>query len=95
MNIALLISGYLRSFEHNIENIKKYIIENNKVDIYIYITKNKETKYMNLDIDINKIREYFSLVKAYSFIKGIDSKKIHKIIFNEVRLSLQIKLKIK
>ena len=55
MNIALLISGYLRSFEHNIENIKKYIIENNNVDIYIYITKNKETKYMNLDIDINKI----------------------------------------
>ena len=55
MKIGLLISGYLRSFEHNIENIKKYIIENNNVDIYIYITKNKETKYMNLDIDINKI----------------------------------------
>ena len=55
MKIALIISGYLRSFEHNIENIKKYIIENNNVDIYIYITKNKETKYINLDIDINKI----------------------------------------
>ena len=55
MNIALLISGYLRSFEHNIENIKKYILETNNVDIYIYITKNKETKYLNLDIDINKI----------------------------------------
>jgi uridine kinase len=55
MKIGLLISGYLRSFEHNIENIKKYIIENNDVDIYIYITKNIETKYLNFDIDINKI----------------------------------------
>ena len=44
MKIALLIAGYLRSFEYNIENIKKNIIENNDVNIYMYITKNKETK---------------------------------------------------
>ena len=52
-------------------------------------------RYSRYLLTRGKIREYFSLVKAYSFIKGIDSKKIHKIIFNEVRLSLQIKLKIK
>jgi uridine kinase len=55
MKIALLIAGYLRSFEHNIQNLKKYIIENNNVDIYIHITKNKETKYLNANFDINKI----------------------------------------
>jgi hypothetical protein len=26
MKIALLISGYLRGFEYNIENLKRYII---------------------------------------------------------------------
>ena len=55
MKIALLIAGYLRSFENNIESLNKYIIENNDVDIYIHITKNKETKYLNHDIDLNKI----------------------------------------
>ena len=55
MKIALLIAGYLRSFENNIENIKKYIIEHNEVDIFIHITKNKETKYLNHDIDLNNI----------------------------------------
>jgi len=43
MKIALLISGHLRSFEYNIDCLTKNIIENNDVDIYIYITKNKET----------------------------------------------------
>ena len=78
MKIALLISGYLRSFEHNIENIKKYIIENNDVDIYIYITKNKETKYMNLDIDINKIISILN-PKYIIISDNIDFKKENKI----------------
>jgi uridine kinase len=57
MKIALLISGYLRSFQTNIDNLKKNIMENNDVDIYIHITKNKETKYCNLNIEINTIIE--------------------------------------
>lgn len=78
MKIALLISGYLRSFEDNIEFFKKNIIENNDVDIYIYITKNTETKYMNFDIDINKI---FSMLNPKYIIisDNIDFKKENKI----------------
>jgi uridine kinase len=78
MKIALLISGYLRSFEYNIEKIKKYIIENNEVDIYIYITKNKETKYMNVDIDINKIIGILN-PKYIIISDNIDFKKGNKI----------------
>ena len=55
MKLALLIAGYLRSFEYNIDGLKKYIINNHEVDVYLHITKNKETKYVNRDVDVNKI----------------------------------------
>ena len=58
MRIALLISGYLRSFDENINNIKKNIIQDNDCDIYIHITKDIENdKYMNKKISIEKINE--------------------------------------
>lgn len=50
MTAALIISGYLRSFEFNIENIKSKIINKfDDVDVYIHITKNEENddKYLN------------------------------------------------
>ena len=50
MRVALLISGYLRSFKVNVPNIKKNIINKfNDVDIYIHLTKNEKTedKYLN------------------------------------------------
>jgi uridine kinase len=50
MNVALIISGYLRSFELNIENIKSKILDRfDNVDVYIHITKNEtnEDKYLN------------------------------------------------
>ena len=78
MKIALLISGYLRSFEHNIGNIKRYIIENNDTDIYIYITSSKETKYFNFDIDINKIIGLLN-PKYIIISDNIDFKKGNKI----------------
>jgi uridine kinase len=55
MKIALLISGYSRSFQNNIENLKKNIIQNNDVDIYLHITNCSETKYLNLNINIDNI----------------------------------------
>lgn len=55
MRIALIISGYLRSFKENIENLKKNIIDNNEVDIYIHITKHKEKKYNNKDINLDEV----------------------------------------
>ena len=78
MKIALLIAGYLRSFENNIENIKKYIIEHNEVDIFIHITKNKETKYLNHDIDLNNIINLLN-PKYVMISDDIDFKKGKKI----------------
>ena len=61
MKFALLISGYLRSFDYNIENLKKYNIDNNDVDIYIHITKEKESKYLN------KCLSYDNLINLLKF----------------------------
>ena len=49
MKVALLISGYLRSFKLNLPSIKSKIIDKfGKVDVYIHITKNEnEDKYLN------------------------------------------------
>jgi len=56
MRLALIIAGYLRSFENNIENIISNIIKNNDCDIYIHITENKnDTVYVkNIDKYLNK-----------------------------------------
>jgi len=50
MKVALLISGYLRTFKTNISNIEQSIIEKfDDVDTYIHITKheNEDDKYLN------------------------------------------------
>ena len=50
MKVAILISGYLRSFDVNLDNLKKKIIDKfENVDVYIHITKNEETedRYLN------------------------------------------------
>ena len=39
-----------------------------------------------------KVIEYFSLVKLYANIKGIKSSKLHKIVVNELKMSIEIKL---
>lgn len=63
MKAALLISGYLRSFELNIENlIEKIISKFDICDVYIHVTLNeqKEDKYLNTyDTEqiIKKIKE--------------------------------------
>lgn len=57
MKVALLISGYLRSFKNNIPNIKEKIIDKfDRVDVYMHITKNEseEDKYLN---NINESQE--------------------------------------
>lgn len=56
MKIALLIAGYLRSFKHNIKSLKKYLLDNHDVDIYLHVTTDKELKYNNADTDINMIQ---------------------------------------
>jgi len=65
MKVALLISGYLRTINENIPNLKSKIIDNfENIDIYIHITKNsdKEDKYLNKNIDIECIAEILNPV---------------------------------
>jgi uridine kinase len=83
MKIALLISGHLRSFEYNIQCLKKNIIGNNDVDIYIYISNNKETKYLNFNMNIDKIINLLN-PKYVIISDNIDFKKGNKNdIFNQ------------
>ncbi len=52
MKVALLISGYLRTFKENIPNLKSQVLNKfENVDIYIHITKNgdKEDRYLNIN----------------------------------------------
>lgn len=62
---ALLISGYLRSFKENITNLQKYLLNDNNVDIYIHITKDKDTKYNNNDVALDEI---YALLKPKMLI---------------------------
>lgn len=60
MRVALLLSGYLRSYELNLKFIKEEIINSYEyVDTYLHITKDEkhEDRYLNLieDFDIKKI----------------------------------------
>jgi uridine kinase len=63
MRVALIISGYLRSFKVNLPLIKQKIIDKyDVVDVYIHITKNelKDDKYFNPaheEEDIKLIKE--------------------------------------
>jgi len=50
MKIAILISGYLRSFKNNIEHFFNNVIQNNEVDIYIHKSYNEQNdKYSNVN----------------------------------------------
>jgi len=71
MKSALLITGYLRCFKENINNIRKYIIDENTVDIYIHLTMDKDNKYINKEI---KLDEVFKLLNPKIMIV---SKNIH------------------
>ena len=62
MRAAILISGYLRSFKINLDNIKSKILDRfNNYDIYIHITENEETedRYLNKSNEnlLEKIKE--------------------------------------
>lgn len=60
MRVAVLISGYLRSFKDNLDNIKTNVVNKfDNVDIYIHITQNEnnDDRYLN-DSDIKKDVEY-------------------------------------
>ncbi len=55
MRVALLIAGYLRTFKHNIDNLKEHILDVFPgVDIYVHLTKNEDSEdkyYNNVNIE--------------------------------------------
>jgi uridine kinase len=89
MRVALLISGYLRSFEHNLENIKNKIINIfNSVDVYLHITENEltEDRYLNINQQktiekIKKILNPTSTIVESNIAFSKNSKK--NIIYNQ------------
>lgn len=65
MKVALLISGYLRSFNTNLPNLKSQILDKfDNIDVYIHLTKNgdKEDKYLNINNDIDYINQVLNPV---------------------------------
>ena len=71
MKVALLISGYLRSYKNNIKYIQDEIISNfGDVDIYLHITKNekKEDKYLNLIDEENDVKNIVSILNPKSLL---------------------------
>jgi uridine kinase len=74
MRVALLISGYLRSAEKNLENIREKIISKfDHVDVYLHLTcnENDEDMYLNHS-NVEKVKQFLnpmvSLVESnYSF----------------------------
>jgi uridine kinase len=58
MKTALLISGYLRGFETNIEYIKQHVIQDNQCDVYIHITgDDNDDKYLNNPISFDVVKK--------------------------------------
>jgi len=90
MKSALLITGYSRCFKENINNIRKYIIDENNVDIYIHLTIDKENKYINKEI---KTDEVFKLLNPKIMIvsKNIhfhEDKKVNNLLNQNYKLLL-------
>lgn len=59
MKIALLMAGYLRTIQNNLHSIKDNLIQDEKIDIYIHITKDEknEDKYSNKITSLDYIKE--------------------------------------
>jgi uridine kinase len=90
MKTALLISGYLRSFNSNIKNLQKMIISQfNNIDVYIHITMNENIDdcYLNIhDInsDLKIIKKTFNPI-CILYEPNLDicnDKKINNVINN-------------
>lgn len=71
MKVALLISGYLRSYDINLNFIKEEILNKfEEVDVYLHITKNEseEDKYINSSSDEEAIKAFTTALKPLTTI---------------------------
>ena len=87
MKVALLISGYLRNYQENINFIKEEIINNFvNVDVYLHITNNEnlEDKYFNQisESDLNHIKNLLNPITTIveNNIFYDENKKINNVI---------------
>jgi uridine kinase len=69
MNVAILLSGYIRSFKNTYKSIKENLIDENKecnFDVYLhYSVEKKNSKYLNEIItieEINKLLKFKSII---------------------------------
>ena len=65
-----VISGYLRCFKENIDNLKKYILNLHNIDIYIHITTCNENKYNNMKLtqdDVNNLLNPKIMITSSNF----------------------------
>ena len=63
MRIALLLSGFLRSF--NYQNLYDKLLKKYSIDIYVYISKNEYDidKYSNTKINIDEVKNILNPLK--------------------------------
>lgn len=68
MKVALIISGYLRSFNLNIQNIREKILSRfDHVDIYFHITKDEahNDRYLNFNKEIDTVLHELNPILLY------------------------------
>ena len=86
MRIALLIAGYIRGIQENIDSIYKNIIQDNECDIYIHITDGKmDNKYYNKNTDLQYINDKLKpkLLLSSKNLQFANVKEEHQNIYNQ------------
>ena len=57
MKVALLLCGFLRTFKHNYNNLKKNILNKYDCDIFLHISRNEYSndKYINYSSSLQSL----------------------------------------
>lgn len=92
MKLLILISGYLRTIEYNIQSIFDNIIQDHQYDIYIHITKDeKNDKYNNDQISLDFIKEKLN-PKLIIIEDNIENNNIYNQFYKFYKLNIIRKL---
>ena len=82
MKIAILISGYLRTFQNNINHFKFNLLQNHDIDIYIHKTTNEEILVPMFDA--RRMEVYFSIFdKNHKLLKSPTSRILSEDFFHD------------
>jgi uridine kinase len=99
MKIAIIISGYLRTFQLNLENFINNVIKDHDADIYLHkINDENQDRYINNNSNWDKIKEVLKpkLIIETSNFKIHTNKKMNDILnqFNKFKILNDLKNKI-